>query len=141
MRNVYETYTKKKKKFKPEIKPIIRNLQDELHQLENKQAKGAKLGASIRWKLEGEKCSETFFKVLERKNMQNQTRPEFILMIINQNILASLLTFSNQQKHFYEKFYTKEATFKTATTEFLRQILNRKNISNGQFHLFEAKIL
>ena len=28
------------KKFKPEIKPIIENLQDELYQLENKQSKG-----------------------------------------------------------------------------------------------------
>ena len=28
------------KKFKPEIKPIIENLQDELYQLENKQLKG-----------------------------------------------------------------------------------------------------
>ena len=135
----YETYTKKK--FKPEIKPIIKNLQDELYQLENKQAKGAKLRPTIRWKLEGEKCSKTFFKVLERKNMRNQTRSEFILMIINQNILASLLTFSNLQKNFYEKFYTKEATFKTATTEFLSQIPNRKNISKEQFHVCEAKIL
>ena len=62
-------------------------------------------------------------------------------MIINQNILASLLTFSNLQKNFYEKFYNKDATFKTATTEFLKQILNRKNISNEQFHLHKAKIL
>ena len=62
-----------------------KNLQDELYQLENKQAKGAKLRPTIRWKLEGEKCSKTFFKVLERKNMRNQTRSEFILMIINQN--------------------------------------------------------
>ena len=85
--------------------------------------------------------SNTFFKVLERKNMQNQTRSEFILMIINQNILASLLAFSNLKKNFYEKFYTKEVTFKTATTEFLSQIPNRKNISNEQFHLCEAKIL
>ena len=84
LRNLYE------KKFKPEIKPIIKNLQDELYQLENKQGKGAKLRATIRWKLEGKKC-----KVLERKNIQNQTRSEFIVMIINQNILASLLTFSN----------------------------------------------
>ena len=131
----------RKKKFKPELKPIIKNLQDELYELENKQGKGAKLLPTIRWKLEGEKFYKTFFKVLERKNMQNQTRPEFILMIINQNILASLLTFSNLQKNFYEKFYTKEATFKTATTEFLSQIPNRKNISNEQFHLCEAKIL
>ena len=35
LRNLYE------KKSKPEIKPIIKNLQDELYQLENKQAKGA----------------------------------------------------------------------------------------------------
>ena len=108
--------------------------------MEKKQAKGAKRLASIRWKLEGEKYSQTFFKVLERKNMQNQTRSEFIVMIINQNILASLLTFSNRQKHFYEKKYTKEANFKTATTEFLSQIPNRKNKSNEQFHLCEDKI-
>ena len=77
----------------------------------------------------------------ERKNMQNQRRSEFILMIINQNILASLMTFSNLQKKLYEKFYTKEATFKTANTEFLSQISNRKNIYNEQFPLCEAKIL
>ena len=70
--------------------------------------------------------------------MQNQTRSEFILMIINQNILASLLAFSNLKKNFYEKFYTKEVTFKT---EFISQIPNRKDISNEQFHLCEAKIL
>ena len=33
----------KKENFKPEINPMIENLQDELYQLENKQAKGAKL--------------------------------------------------------------------------------------------------
>ena len=36
---------------------MIQNFQDELYQLENKQAKGAKLHANIRWKLEGKKCS------------------------------------------------------------------------------------
>ena len=61
-------------------------------------------------------------------------------MIINQNIPATLLIFSNLQKNFYERFYTKETTLKTATTEFLSQIPNRK-ISKEQFHLFEAKIL
>ena len=134
----YESYTKKK--FKPEIKPIITDLQDELYQLENKQAKSAKHRPTIRWKLDGEKCSKTCFKVLERKNMQNQNRSEFMLMIINQTILASLLAFSNLKKNFYVKFYTKEVTFKTATTEFLCQIPNRKNISNEQFRLCEAKI-
>ena len=130
-----------KKNFKPKIKPIIKNLQDELYQLENKQAKSAKLLPTIRWKLEGKKCSKTFFKVLERKNMRNQRRSEFILMIINQTILASLLAFSNLKKNLYEKFYSKEVTFKTTTTEFLSQIPNRKDRSNEQFHLCEAKIL
>ena len=48
----YETSIKKEN-FKPEIKPMIENLQDELYQIENKQAKGAKLRANIRWELEG----------------------------------------------------------------------------------------
>ena len=74
------------------MKPIIKNLQDELYQLENKQAKGAKLCPTIRWKLEGENALKPFSKYL-KENMRNQTRSEFILMIINQNILASLLTF------------------------------------------------
>ena len=59
-------------------------------------------------------------------------------MIINQNILAILTTFSNLQK-FYETFYTKETTFKAATTEFLSKIPTRKKISNKQFNLCEAK--
>ena len=37
-----------KRNFKPEIKLMIENLQDEFCQLENKQAKGAKLRANIR---------------------------------------------------------------------------------------------
>ena len=66
----YETYTKKK--FRPEIKPIITNLPDELHQLENKQAKSAKLRLTIRWKLESEKCSKTFVKVLEERTCETK---------------------------------------------------------------------
>ena len=71
---------------------MIENLQDELYQLENKRAKAAKLRVNIRRGLGGEKCSKCFFKVLERQNLQNQT------MVINQNILAILRTFSNLQK-------------------------------------------
>ena len=35
---------------------MIENLQDELHQLENKQEKSAKFGANIRQEVEGKKC-------------------------------------------------------------------------------------
>ena len=41
LRNLY-----KKNNFKPEIKPMIENLQNELSQLENKQAKSVKLRAN-----------------------------------------------------------------------------------------------
>ena len=62
-------------------------------------------------------------------------------MIINENILETLLAFSNLKKKNCEKLYSKETTSKAATIEFLSKILNRKNISKEQFHLCEAKIL
>ena len=43
LRNLY-----KKEHFKPEIKPMIENFQDKLYQLENKQAKGAKVRSNMR---------------------------------------------------------------------------------------------
>ena len=47
---------------------MIENLQDEVYQLEKKRAEGAKLHANSRsWRV------KTFFKVLQRQNMQNQT--------------------------------------------------------------------
>ena len=60
-------------------------------------------------------------------------------MIINQNILAILRMFSNLQKKIYDKIYTKEATSKAATTEFLSNIPNRNKIFNKQFNLCEAQ--
>ena len=59
-----------KENFEPKIKPIIENLQNELYQLKKNLAKGAKLRANIRQELEG---SKTFFRVLQRQNMQIQT--------------------------------------------------------------------
>ena len=63
-----------------------------------------------------------------------------MLIIINQNVLLILRTFSNLQKKLYKKPCTKETTSKAATTEFLDKILNRKKIFNEQFKLCEAKI-
>ena len=39
---------------------MTENLQDELYQLENKQAKGAKLGVNGTYEVESKKCSKTF---------------------------------------------------------------------------------
>ena len=52
---------------------MIENLQDEPYQLENKQAKVAKLRVNTRWELEGEKYPKIILKVLERQNPHNQT--------------------------------------------------------------------
>ena len=52
----------KKGNFKPKIKAMIENFQNELYHLENKQAKGAKLHAHIRWKLEGEKMLQNLLQ-------------------------------------------------------------------------------
>ena len=55
---------------------MIEKLPDKLYQLENKLEKGAKFRANIRWELKGKKYSKTFFIVLERQNLQNETISE-----------------------------------------------------------------
>ena len=56
---------------------MIQNLQYETYQLETKQQEeGVKLHANIRQELEGKKCLKTFFQVLEKQNLQNQTMSE-----------------------------------------------------------------
>ena len=86
-----------KENFEPKIKPLIENLQNELYQLENKQAKGAKLRANIRdWRTKNvPKLSSKYLKdrICKIKQYLN-----YMLMIINQNILAILRTFLNLQK-------------------------------------------
>ena len=42
----------------------MENLQDDFYQLENKQVKGAKLRANIRWEPGGEKCSKSFINCI-----------------------------------------------------------------------------
>ena len=124
-----------KENFKAIIKPMIKNFQNELYQLENKRAKGAKLRANIRQELEREKGSKTFFRVLERQNMQIHT-------------IFELYTDDNKSKYSndiiksakkYEKLYTKQ-TSAAATTEFLSKIPNMKKMFNERFNLCEAEI-
>ena len=58
----------KKGNFKPEIKPTIENLPDELNQLESKHTKGAKLHANINFTKNALKLISMYLK----DNMQNQ---------------------------------------------------------------------
>ena len=56
---------------------MIKNLQDELYQLGNKQAKGAKLHGNIRWELRAKNAPKSFFKSSKlEQNTQNQTISE-----------------------------------------------------------------
>ena len=120
LRNLY-----RKENFKPKIKPITKTLQDELYQLKSKSFKSWLNNAL---KLFSKYLIESICKIKQYLN--------YILKII-----AILLIFSNLQKNCYEILYTKKTTSKTATTEFLSKIPNRKKISNEQFHLCEAKSL
>lgn len=51
------------------------NLPDELYPLESEHAKEARLCANIIFELEGQKCSKTYFTLLE-KHYKNQTITE-----------------------------------------------------------------
>ena len=121
----------KKENFKPEIKPMIENLQDEIYRLENKQAKWAKLMLTLEtggWKLLPSKCLKD--RICKIKQYLN-----YILTIINRNILAILRTFLTLKKT-YQKLYTK----RTSTAEFVPKIPNRKKIINEHFNICEAEI-
>ena len=76
---------------------MIENLQDELYQLENKQAKGAKLRANIRdWRAKN--APKLSSKYLKDRICKIKQYLHYILMTINQNILAILRIFLNLQK-------------------------------------------
>ena len=125
LKRVYETYTKKKISNQKLIN--YQKFTRWTLSIRKQTSKRGKLHARIKWELEVEKCSlKRFSKYLEEGMCKIKQYLKCILMIINQNILATLLTFSNLQKNLYEKLYTKETTSKTTTTEFISKIPNRK---------------
>ena len=75
---------------------MIENLQDELYKLENKQGKDAKRGANRRWRAKN--APKRSSKYLKDRICKIKQYLYYILMIINQNILAILTTFLNLQK-------------------------------------------
>ena len=73
---------------------MIESLQDELYQLENKQGKGAKLCANIRsWRAKN--APKRYSKYLKDSTCKIKQYLNYILMMINQNILAILRTLLN----------------------------------------------
>ena len=63
-------------------------------------------------------AQKIFFKVLERKNLQNQTISNNILMIMNQNIPAILRKFSNVQSSFMKHFTPRRQILKLLLLNF-----------------------
>ena len=120
------------KKFKPEIKLMIENLRDAFYQLKNKKAKGAKLRANFCWDLEGDKCSKAFFKVLERQNLQNETKSESHADDNRSKYSSNPKDIFKSAKKFYEKLYTKETTSKASLAKLQTE---RKYLMNNLIFL------
>ena len=116
---------------------MIENLQD---QLGNKQGKGSNVCVNIGWELEVKKCSKHFFKVIERRNLQNQTISELCTDDNKSKYPSNPKDIFKSAKEFYENLYIKETTPKAAPTKLLSKIPSRKKISNDQFNLSRAKI-
>ena len=112
---------------------MIENLQDELYQLENKQAKEAKLRANKSWR-----TKNAFFEVLKRQNMQNQTIFELYTDDNKSKYSSNPMNILKSAKK-NMKLYTK-LTSTAATTEFAWKIPNRKKISNEHFNICQAEI-
>ena len=62
-------------------------------------------------------------------------------MIINQNILETLIIFLSQLKTFMKSFISKRQTSETIIAELFSKISSKKKISNKQFHHCEGKIV
>ena len=110
---------------------MIESLQEKLHQEECKQSKCAKVCASIRWELECEKRSKTFYKIFGRQNMRNQKYAKDSSN--SEDIFKSA-------KNFLEKLNTKEDSNKTTISKIESKIRNRKKTSKQQYNFCKAKI-
>ena len=76
-----------------------------------------------------EKGPKTFFKVLEKQNMQNQTISQLYTDNNNSKYSCNPKNVLKSAKKIYENLYIMETTSKAAT-KFLSKIPNRKKISN-----------
>ena len=119
---------------------MINNLQGELYSLECKQARGAIIWANVRWDLEGEKCSKSSFRILERQNMQNQTISELYTDDKKSKFSSNPEDILKSAKKIYENLYTRKKVSKSATNKLLNKIPLKKKISKEHFFLCEAEM-
>ena len=114
--------------FEPDLKLMIKNLQEKLHQGKRKQPKIQKFVVVLD---ECEKCSKSFCKIFGRQNMQNQT---------NTKHFSNPEDIFKSAKDFLRKGNLKEDFSKTTISKVLSKIFNRKKNSKQQYNFWKAKI-
>ena len=122
----HETSTKKEN-FEPEIKGL------------QTSAEYDKCRANIRWELEVEKCSKTFFKVLERQNLRKQTIFELYTENNKSKYSSNPKNFFKSAKKNKKNFTLKRHFLKLLLLNFLAKFLTKleflSKVSNEQFYI------
>ena len=112
---------------------MTENLKDELYQLENKQAKGAKLCGNISRSWRAKNVPKLSLKYLKERICKIKQYLNYILMIINQNILAIPRAFLSQKKRIV-KNSTPSKLPQLLLSSFLAKLLTERK------HLMETLI-
>ena len=86
-----------KETFAPKIKSMIENLQNELYQLENKQQKVLNFVLILGRIWRAKKASKLSSEYLKDRICKFKQYVNYILMIINQNILRTFLNLQNKK--------------------------------------------
>ena len=132
LRNLYKNQI-----FKPEIKPMIRNLWDELYQLENKQANILNVVLIS----DGKKCSKFFFKVPEERNIQDQILSELYIDYNKSKHSSNLVTFSSLPKISIKNFVPMRQLPKLLLLNFLAKFLIERKYQKTNFTFERVKYL
>ena len=110
---------------------MIHNLKSQLFQIELEEVHGLKLRNKIKWDLDREKCTKTFFQKLETRKSARETMSRIIktdgeMAETQQEIL-------DEMKNFYQKLYTPgedESQDELLQEEFLAKI--KKKLTENQ---------
>ena len=101
---------------------MIENLQDKLYQMEKRQVKGAKLVLTSDENWRAKNAQKRFSKYLKDIVCKIKQYLDYIVLIINQNILDVLRTFPNLQKYFKNLTPSRQLPKLLLLTKFLSKI-------------------
>ena len=111
---------------------MIANFQDELYQLESKQAKDAKPHANIGQELEDKNAPKPFSKHLKDIICKIKQYLNHIVIIINQNNLSNPKDIVKSEIDFMKNFTPRRQLTKLLLLKFLAKFLRkRKHVMNN----------